>query len=407
MLMDIRPIVSALRRHRLTAGLVVLEIALTCAIVCNAIFLVGDRLALADTPSGIDEANVVHIVASDIGRHGDDHARAEADLAALRAIPGVAAATIANSVPFGDTSWGSNINLLPNQRTSSVDVKNFYGERLGETLGAHLVAGRFFEPSEYAWQDDMEAGKAATPPVIVITQTLARRLFGDAPALGRSLWVGSGDTEMRIVGVVDRLAAAGGVDRTDVELTTLQPRRVTTSTDGSFIIRSQPGQAERVLALAVETLKRIDPRRVIVKKETFKAIRDDRFAGDRSMAGLLVAVCVILLVVTALGIVGLASFWVGQRRRQIGIRRALGARRIDVLRYFQTENFLLASMGIVLGMAMAYGINLFLMARYELPRLPIVYLPIGAIVLWALGQLAVLAPALRAASVPPVVATRG
>jgi putative ABC transport system permease protein len=80
---------------------------------------------------------------------------------------------------------------------------------------------------------------------------------------------------------------------------------------------------------------------------------------------------------------------------------------VDVLRYFQTENFLLASMGIVLGMVLAYGINLILMREYELPRLPFVYLPVGAAVLWALGQAAVLAPALRAASVPPVVATRG
>jgi putative ABC transport system permease protein len=118
-------------------------------------------------------------------------------------------------------------------------------------------------------------------------------------------------------------------------------------------------------------------------------------------------VSVALLVVTALGIVGLASFWVAQRRRQIGVRRALGATRTAILRYFQTENFLIASMGIVLGMALAYGINAFLMRRYELPRLPWTYLPIGAIVLWALGQAAVLAPALRAASVPPVVATRG
>lgn len=409
MLKDIGPILSALRKHRLTASLVVLEIALTCAIVCNAIFLVGDRLALADTPSGIDEANVVHIVASDIGKHGDDHARTESDLAALRAIPGVVAAAITNSVPFGDTSWGSNLNLAPNQRTSTVDVKNFYGEGVAETLGTHLVAGRYFEPSEYVWLDDLVAGKAKPTAVIMITQGLARHLFGDASALGRSVWVGSSDTEMRVVGVVDRLAAAGGVDRSDTEFTTLQPWRETATGGnyGSFIIRSQPGQSDRVLALAVEKLKQIDPRRVIVKKETYKAIRDDRFAGDRAMAGLLVAVCVILLVVTALGIVGLASFWVGQRRRQIGVRRALGARRVDVLRYFQTENFLLATMGIVLGMALAYGINLFLMREYELPRLPLAYLPAGAVLLWVLGQVSVLAPALRAASVPPVVATRG
>ena len=124
------------------------------------------------------------------------------------------------------------------------------------------------------------------------------------------------------------------------------------------------------------------------------------------MAGMLVGVIAALLLVTALGIIGLASFWVQQRRRQIGIRRALGATRGDILRYFQTENFLIVTGGIVLGMALAFGLNLMLMKLYELPRLPLYYLPIGALVLWGLGQLAVLAPALRAAAVPPVVATR-
>ena len=124
------------------------------------------------------------------------------------------------------------------------------------------------------------------------------------------------------------------------------------------------------------------------------------------MAWLMVAVCVLLLVVTALGIVGLASFWVQQRTKQIGVRRALGATRSQILRYFQTENFLLATIGIALGMLGAFGLNQLLMQHYELPRLPLLYLPAGALVLWALGQLSVLGPALRAAAVPPAVATR-
>ena len=111
-------------------------------------------------------------------------------------------------------------------------------------------------------------------------------------------------------------------------------------------------------------------------------------------------------VATALGIVGLASFWVQQRTRQIGVRRALGATKGQILRYFQTENFLLATLGIVLGMLLAYAINQMLMGRYELPRLPILYLPIGAVVLWLLGQASVFGPARRAAAVPPAVATR-
>jgi putative ABC transport system permease protein len=160
------------------------------------------------------------------------------------------------------------------------------------------------------------------------------------------------------------------------------------------------------MAAAVKTLRKLDPHRIILEKKTFDQIRADFFRNDRAMAGTLLGVIIALLTVTALGIVGLASFWVAQRRRTIGVRRALGATRHQILRYFQTENFLLASIGIALGMVLAWGINLFLMHHYELPRLPWEYLPIGAVALWLIGQLAVLGPALRAANVPPVVATR-
>jgi putative ABC transport system permease protein len=120
------------------------------------------------------------------------------------------------------------------------------------------------------------------------------------------------------------------------------------------------------------------------------------------MGGVIVA----LMVVTAFGIVGLASFWVQQRTRMIGTRRAMGATKGQILRYFQLENFLLSTVGIALGMAGAFGLSLVLMNSYEMPRLPLLYLPIGALALWSLGQLAVLAPARRAAALPPVAALR-
>jgi putative ABC transport system permease protein len=130
------------------------------------------------------------------------------------------------------------------------------------------------------------------------------------------------------------------------------------------------------------------------------------YKQDRVMAWMLVLVISLLLLVTALGIVGLASFWVQQRTRQIGVRRALGATRTQILRYFQTENFLLVTVGIAIGMLLAFGLNQLLMAKAELPRLPLYYLPFGAVALWLLGQCAVLWPARRAAAVPPAIATR-
>ncbi|MGH8403426.1 MAG: ABC transporter permease, partial [Gammaproteobacteria bacterium] len=155
-----------------------------------------------------------------------------------------------------------------------------------------------------------------------------------------------------------------------------------------------------------DVLYRLDGNRVLRDPMTFEQLRASYFQGDRTMIGLLIASALGLLFVTALGIAGLVNFWVQQRTRSIGIRRVIGATRADILRYFQTENFLIVSFGVLLGVLLAIGLNLLLMTHYELPRLPLYYLPVGAIVLWLLGQLAVLAPALRAAAVPPVEATR-
>jgi putative ABC transport system permease protein len=173
------------------------------------------------------------------------------------------------------------------------------------------------------------------------------------------------------------------------------------------VLRTAPERREEVLKAAIAALERNDPNRLMRDKLTYEDQRKDYFKNDRAMVGLLITVSISLLVVTALGIIGLASFWVQQRSKQIGIRRALGATRGQILRYFQTENFLLATLGIVLGMLAAYAINLALMNMYELPRMPLHYLPLGALLLWVLGQIAVFGPARRAAAVPPAVATRG
>ena len=175
---------------------------------------------------------------------------------------------------------------------------------------------------------------------------------------------------------------------------------------GTFVLRTAPERRTEVLKAALATLEKNSARRLVLRDGTFEDIMHNYYRGDRAMAWLLLTVIVSLLVVTALGIVGLASFWVQQRTKQIGIRRALGATKGQILRYFQTENFLLATLGIVIGMILAYGINQMLMGKYELPRLPLLYLPIGAVLLWLLGQAAVYGPARKAASVPPAVATR-
>jgi len=247
-----------------------------------------------------------------------------------------------------------------------------------------------------------------TIPGAVVTRAVAERLFPGADPLGKPIYVW-GDTPVSIIGVVEHLVRPsnlGGPGARQYSL--IVPVRANYDLGGQYIIRTTPERRQEVLESASEALRANGPKRIIIEDNTrtFRELRDEYYQQQRSMVWLLGIVCVALLLITALGIVGLASFWVQQRSKQIGIRRALGATRGQILRYFQTENFILATIGIAVGMVLAFGINQLLMGRYELPRLPLVYLPVGAVVLWLLGQLAVLGPARSAAAVPPAVATR-
>jgi putative ABC transport system permease protein len=407
--MEIRPILSTLRRHKTAAALLALEVALTCAIVCNALFLIGQRLEAIGKPSGIDEDRVVEIRVNGIGTQANAAALTREDLAALRAVPGVERATTINQLPFRRRgSWNTSLSLTREQEVPTLTAAQYMGtEDLAETLGLRLAKGRDFRPDEYV--DFSQIGKEIDPskatfPVLV-TQAVADKLYPDGSTLGRTVYMGN--TALRVVGIVESLARPNTFQGPlTQQYSIILPVRLSFA-EGFYALRvKDPARRKEVIAAAWKALDKVDPNRLHDGEATFDEIRGEYFQDDRAMAWLLLVVCAALLVVTALGIVGLASFWVQQRTKQIGVRRALGATRGQILRYFQTENFILATLGIVVGMLLAFGINQLLMGKYELPRLPAIYLPVGALVLWLLGQLSVLGPARRAAAVPPAVATR-
>jgi putative ABC transport system permease protein len=405
--MHFLPILSTLRRHRTAATLVVLEIALTCAIVCNTVFLVSGRLSRMDRPSGVPEDELVRVLLTGASKAGADATAVTAqDLAALRAIPGVTSAAATNQVPFGGSSWNNTVSTIPDDPAPPFDATVYMaGPGLVKTLGAQLIAGRDFTPEEYL---DFEAMNRdhTTMASVIITRAMAERLFPGKTALGQPLYAWSKEPQT-IIGVIDRLARPNDRGNAQAnEYSVVLPASMSYAAGGNYVLRVDPGRRAEVLAAVDATLNKVDPGRIILERQTFGEIRRGFFKQDRAMAWLLVGVSIALLVITALGIIGLASFWVQQRTRQIGIRRALGATRSDIIRYFQTENFILSTAGIVLGMALAYAINQLLMGTYQVERLPAVFLPLGAVLLWLLGQIAVLGPALRASMISPATATR-
>lgn len=409
--MDIRPILSTLMRHKTAASLIVIEIALTCAIICNALFMISDRIREVREVSGLVEDELVRVQILSIGSDADQSARTRTDLANLRAIPGVKDATVLNQVPFVNSSWNSGVRLAQEQQQSTLSATTYMAEdQFIETLGLKLVAGRDFNPDEYQEASDLLDGltEDGSVPGAIITRSLADKLYPGEDAVGKSFY-SWGDKPIRVIGVVEHLvrpSQMGGPSAREYSM--VFPLRPHYNLGGNYVIRTSPERRAEVLAAAKKTLLANGADRIILEdnSKTVEELRHEFFQAPRAMAWLLRIVCVALLLITALGIIGLASFWVQQRTKQIGVRRALGATRGQILRYFQTENFLLATIGIAVGMLLAFAINQLLMGKYEMARLPLFYLPAGAVLLWALGQLAVWAPARRAASIPPAVATR-
>ena len=404
--MELRPILSAMRRNKFGAALIAIQMAVTLAFLANALTLIEQRVAWSGRPSGVDERDFFVIDADSVDRPSDLAAQEAPDNAALRSLPGVLDAYATNMYPMEGGGWIMSVDLTPNQKTPTAIAAHYMGDDHAlRTLGLKLIAGRNFTPDEIA---DRTENSLPRPSGFIVTKALAAKLFPQGNALGQSVYMET-DKPSPIIGIVDRLQgpmnSATGLSATFAQNSILSPYRLIRDSN-VYAVRAQPGQLDSVMKAAEAKLLALDENRII-KSKSMQQVRTDAYRGDHGLIVLLSAVCAALLVVTAFGIIGLTSYWVAQRRQQIGIRRALGATRQAIVRYFQTENFMIAAAGATVGIAFAIALNLWMVRSFEMVRMDNSRAVIGAIIILLLGQFAVLWPALRAASIPPALATRG
>lgn len=414
--MTLHPILAALRKHKAGVVLIALQIALTLAIVCNAVFIIGQRIQRVHRTTGLDENNLFLVSQQWVGAPtGDDAGSIDKldtmlreDLATLRGLPDVASVAPINSLPLLNSSWTGSMATKPGDGQIKGNLHTAYyfsDDQVLETLGLRLVAGRAFRASDvrhWGFRDQSQ------PDMVIVTRAIADKLFPGG-AVGKTVYLNGGAKPTTIIGVVERMQvpATGSWANNFAWYSTLVPTRL----NGNFAryaIRAKPGRLEAAMREVTPALYKTDPMRVLDDDSvrSFAQIRERAYRSDIGMAVLMGVICLILVAVTAAGIVGLTSFWVGQRRKQIGVRRALGARKIDILRYFQTENLMIAGAGAVVGVGLAIGLNSLLMRHFEMDRMPILYVLVGVVLVMGLSQAAVFAPARKASNVSPVEATR-
>lgn len=404
--MQLGLIAAQLMRNRTGPLLIVLQLALTLAIISNAIDLIGNRLASAQRPSGvIDEER---LLTERFIRNSNTPLQPliERDLHSLRSIPGVEAVSVVNQVPLGMSGWNTTVTASQATGAASHSAGMYFDDgSLVDTLGLRLIEGRTLSVDEVQVQDD---DRRQLSGAVVVSRALAEALFPEASSwVGQTFYDGSGSdaNAFRIVGVVEQLITPWAQNSAAAHYSMLLPV-LNLNSYNYYVVRVGAGEIDNVRGKMAERVLANDAQRVSSGERSIAELRERRFRAEHSLAWLLVAVTGLLLLDTASGIVGMASLWVNQRRRQIGIRRALGATRRDILAHFLGENLLISAVGLTAGAFCAYALNGLLMRELGAQRLDGLSVLLNMLALLLLGQLATLGPALRAAAVSPTVATR-
>ena len=404
MSLAVRPILSALLRNRTGAVLVAMQIAIALAVLVNALYIVVQRAEKVRRPTGIDVDNIIVINSKGFTERFREVPTLEEDLAYLRGLPGVVAATATGAIPLSDGGDNEQLVTRPEQtRTENYNTLEIDEQGL-DALGLHLVAGRNFRREEI--EPPLTTRDASRfVHEIIVSRALAARLYPHENPLGKPVYDAINQVAT-IVGVVDPVMGSfPSHDHPDWVY--FMPRKPYGFAGPlRYLVRTQPGQRERLMAEIEAHLSKSNPDRVIGWVRPLNFYRDLSYLPDRAMEIYLTVVTVLLIAVTCLGIFALATFNVSTRTKQIGTRRAVGARRRDIVRHFLVENGLITTAGVVAGCALALGAGYWLSLEYSLPRLNLYYLVGGVLVLWGIGQLAAWQPARRASAVPPSVATR-
>ena len=419
--MQFGPILRAMGRNKTRIGLIVFEVALTLAIVVNCITMITEARTKMVRPSGFADDEIVRVSSIPFEKafREDgylDNSRRE-DLLALRAVPGVKAVSNTSFLPW--QGGGSSTELRPAGSQGQMLRTQIYNadESTLDTLGVRVVEGRTFTREEverdalrlrqlYASPRVLGADNRPSVKVsqdVVVSQAFARLAFGDGPALGQALEDSDGDL-YRIIGTIDSFYNPYGWPIH--EYVVFYPNAARSYDGGTpYLLRTEPGQAAAVLKPVEAKLLATNNGRNL-RVQSLSEIKRQYFSGQQVVVTMMTGVIVLLVLVTSLGIVGLTSFSVAERTRQIGTRRALGARKADILTHFLLENWLITTMGLALGVALAYTLNVGLLSVVSDAKLSGALVASGVVVLWVAGLLATLAPALRAARISPAIATR-
>jgi putative ABC transport system permease protein len=398
--MPIGPILRAMKHNRTRFALIILEIAITLAIVTNAVNMIMAERAKMQQKSGFDDENLLFVAGQPFAAEFQEQSYVEKvvkdDLRALTSIPGVKGAAATGFLPWqgGGSSGTWKADGYPEKFQAQIYPTT---RTLFDVLGTHITQGRGFQ------ENDTPADPSVSTTTTIISRALAKKLWGDANPIGRVITNGEGGKPRTVVGVIDEFYNPYAWNIGEYVLFT--PGRSYDSGGSSYLVRVEPGAMKSVVSQLEPRLVKVNGGRVF-RTLFIGEVKENYFAGGQLVIRAMAAIILVLVFVTALGILGITSLAVSERTKQIGTRRALGATKGDILRHFLAENWIVTTIGLVLGVIATYALNYALVANLTDTKMPWYLVGVGMVLLWLNGLVATIPPALRAARVAPAIATR-
>lgn len=409
MTLEIGPVFRAMRRNKIGFVLSALQIAITIAVILNIFEVVQNDVERLNQSTEINMEDTFHFTVSLLGEEINAQVEIEEDLRRMRDLPNVVAAVQTQAVPLTGSGWSFNLSPEPftvESESGVLGAAYFMDEYGVPTMDLEFVAGRNFSPHEVVWHD---GERADDPHVVILSQQMAELLFPDSTMdeiVGKPVYSsGGGAHPITVIGILNALPRPWLNTAETFHVSFIMPRQNAWNRF-HYLVRSQPGARDSTMLQVEELILDSGQHRILQYLRTLEESYSGMRAGPFTGMVVSIVATALLIFVTALGVLGLTSYTVRRRTRQVGMRRALGASRFAIVRYFLVENSIVAVSGITLGVALGIGCNMLLVQEMEFPQLQYWNVVFGVLIMWALVACAALAPASMASTMSPAVAAR-